>query len=102
MHFATKTSEYGTLKAYAYGLREQYDYRSATGGPSNYHYRNLRGFYTLSYEQAWAHADLALSLSQRRADDALGAFRSTRRGSDYFAAATTTATGPSASAPAWA
>ena len=89
LHFATKTSEYGTIKAYAYGLREQYDYRPATGGPSNYHYRNLRGFYTLSYEQAWSRADLALShgLSQRRADDALGAFRTTRRGTDYFAAA---------------
>ncbi|GAA4009901.1 hypothetical protein GCM10022408_22590 [Hymenobacter fastidiosus] len=89
LHFATKTSEYGTLKAYVYGLREQYAYRPTTGGAENYRYRNLRGFYTLSYEQAWSRADLALSqgLSRRRATDALGAYRTTRRGTDYFAAA---------------
>jgi|GEM_PF-814102 len=87
-HFATKVGEYGTFKGFAYGLREQYTYRlTRTSEP--YRYRNLRGFYTLSYEQAWPQADLALShgLSARRAQDAVGAYRTDRRGNDYFAAA---------------
>ena len=89
VHFATKIGEYGTLKAFGYGLSERYAYRPATGGPENYRYRNLRGFYTLSYEQAWAHSDLALShgLSSRHAHDAFGNYRTTRRFADYYAAA---------------
>jgi hypothetical protein len=87
-HFATKIGEYGTFKVFGYGLSEWYAYRPATGGPEAYRYRNLRGFYTLSYEQAWPHADLALShgLSYRRAQDALGSYRTTRRFADYYAA----------------
>ncbi|MBC8081915.1 MAG: carboxypeptidase-like regulatory domain-containing protein [Hymenobacter sp.] len=88
-HFATKIGEYGTFKAFGYGLSERYAYRPVTGGPDNYRYRNLRGFYTLGYEQAWPRADLALShgLSNRRAHDAFGNYRTTRRFADYYAAA---------------
>ncbi|UOG75600.1 carboxypeptidase-like regulatory domain-containing protein [Hymenobacter tibetensis] len=88
-HFATKIGEYGTFKAFGYGLSERYAYRPSAGSPEAYRYRNLRGFYTLSYEQAWPHADLALShgLGNRRAEDALGNYRTTRRFADYYAAA---------------
>ncbi|HEX8426711.1 carboxypeptidase-like regulatory domain-containing protein [Hymenobacter sp.] len=89
VHFATKVGGYGTVKAFGYGLSERYAYRPATGGPTNYQYRNLRGFYALSYEQAWPGADLALShgLSQRRAHDAFGSYNTTCRFADYYAAA---------------
>ncbi len=91
VHLATKIGEYGTLKAFAYGIAEQYTYRVQNGPPDDpYRYRNRRGFYTLSYEQAWARTDLALAqgLSLRHADDAVGGnYRTTRRGHDAYAAA---------------
>ena len=91
VHFATKFGEYGTFKAFAYGVAEQYTYRMATGAAprDEYRYHNRRGFVTLSYEQAWARSDLALALgfSLRRAEDAATAYRTTRRGHDAYAAA---------------
>ncbi|WP_161787133.1 carboxypeptidase-like regulatory domain-containing protein [Hymenobacter sp. IS2118] len=90
VHLATKVGEYGTFKAFAYGIAEQYTYRVPNGPPDNqYRYRNRRGFYTLSYEQAWVRADFALAqgLSLRRADDAASNYRTTRRGHDAYAAA---------------
>lgn len=89
VHYAAKIGAYGTVKAFAYGLSEQYAYRPVTGGPTLYRYRNLRGFYTLSYEQAWLNSDLVLShgRSERQAKDAFGTYQTTRRGTDHFAAA---------------
>ncbi|WP_310398088.1 carboxypeptidase-like regulatory domain-containing protein, partial [Hymenobacter sp.] len=89
VHFATKVGEYGTFKAFAYGIAERYAYRVQDGSlRDNYRYENRRGFVTLSYEQAWARADLALAqgLSLRRADDAVGTYRTIRRGRDAYAA----------------
>ncbi|HEX8329531.1 MAG TPA: TonB-dependent receptor [Hymenobacter sp.] len=90
-HFATKIGEYGTFKAFAYGVAEQYTYRTTTGTAprDEYRYQNRRGFLTLSYEQAWARSDFALAqgLSLRRAEDAARAYRTARRGHDAYAAA---------------
>lgn len=89
-HLATKIGDYGTLKGFAYGVAEQYAYRVQSAAVDDlYRYRNRRGFCPLSYEQAWARADLALArgLSVRRADDAVGSCRTTRCGHDAYAAA---------------
>lgn len=90
VHLATKIGPYGTLKAFVYGIAKQYAYRVQDGPPPDdrYRYQNRRGFYTLGYEQAWPRADLALAhgLSLRRAADAVGSYRTARRGHDAYAA----------------
>jgi hypothetical protein len=89
VHWATALGPHGTLKAFAYAVREQYTYTPTTGGAADYQYHNQRGFYTLNYERTWPRADLTLShgLSQYRATTAFGTYHLTRRGGDYFAAA---------------
>ncbi|UYZ61675.1 TonB-dependent receptor [Hymenobacter weizhouensis] len=89
LHLATKVGQYGTVKAFAYGIAERYAYHLRDASLDDlYRYRNRRGFYTLSYEQAWPRADLSLAhgLSLRRTHDAVGSYRTARRGHDAYAA----------------